>query len=81
MLWPVPAHLNSSFAIIPLVLMVQQMTVKYRHALDYRIGEVENHIHRAVVRNAYGIQPRRLRARDTVCGIGQKMHLMYVKGM
>src|SRR6266566_5927763 len=64
-----------------LILVIQQMTMKYRHAFDDGIGEVQNHINRTLIRNIHCIQPHRVCERAAVFGIGQKMHLVYVEGM
>jgi hypothetical protein len=45
----------------PLILVIEQMTVKYRHTLDDGVGEVQDHINGAAKRNIHGIQPRRMR--------------------
>src|SRR5947208_3420751 len=39
------------------------MTMKYRHAFDDGIGEVQDHVNGAAIRNIHGIQPRRMRER------------------
>ena len=35
----------------PFVLVIQEMTMKNRHTLDDRVGEVQDDINRAAVRN------------------------------
>src|ERR1700732_748466 len=57
------------------------MAMKHRHALDNRIGEVQDHVHRATVWNIYGIQPRWMLKGDAVFCISQEVHLMYVERM
>src|SRR5258708_39690177 len=55
--------------------------MKYRHAFDDGIGKVQDDIDAAVIRDIHGIQPDRVRDLDAVFRIGQKVNLMYVKGM
>src|SRR5207247_6904960 len=53
------------------------MTMEYRHALDDGVGEVQNHINGAAIRNIHGIQPRRMRERHAIFCISQEMYLVY----
>ena len=64
-----------------LVFVIQQMTMEYRHALDDGIGEVQDHVNEAAIRNIHGVQPRRMRERHAIFCIGQKVHLVYVERM
>ena len=64
-----------------LVLVIQQMTVEYRHALDDGVGKVEDDIHGAAIGNIHGIQPRRMREPHAIFCISQEMDLVYVERM
>src|SRR2546426_8447460 len=63
----------------PLVLVIQQMTMKYRNALDDGVGEVQNDINGAAIRNIHRIQPHRMRGRDAVFCIDQEVDLVNVE--
>src|SRR5258708_7443133 len=65
----------------PLIFVIQQVTMKHRHALDGGIGKVQDDIDAAVVRDIHGVQPYRVWDLNPVFRIGQKVDLMYVKGM
>ena len=55
--------------------------MKNRHTLDDRIGEVQDDVNGAAVRNIHRIQPLRVRERDAVFCIGQEVNLVYVERM
>lgn len=57
-----------------LVLVVQQMTMKQRHAFDRWVGEVQNNVNGAAGRNIHGIEPCGRVDRRAILCIGQKMH-------
>jgi hypothetical protein len=42
----------------PFVFVIQEMAVKYRHALDDRVSEVKDDIHRSAIWSVDSIQPR-----------------------
>src|SRR5260370_42519165 len=44
----------------PLIIVIQQMTMKYRHTLDDVVGKVQDDVDGAAVRNVHGIQPCRI---------------------
>jgi hypothetical protein len=73
--------LEQDFGHHPLVLVIQQMTMKYRHTFDNGVGKVQDDIHGATKRNVHGIQPHRMRERNAVFRISQEMDLVYVEGM
>ena len=52
-----------------------------RHALDDRIGKVQDYIHRSTVGNIHGVQLEWLRQRGAVFREGKKVDLMYVEGV
>src|ERR1039457_1454744 len=64
-----------------LVFVIQQMTMKYRHTFDNRVGEVQDDIHGAANRDIHSIQPRRMLEWSTVLCIGQEVDLVYVERM
>ena len=41
----------------PLVFMIQQMTMKYGHALDDGVCNVQDYIDGAAIRDIHGVQP------------------------
>jgi len=55
--------------------------MKYRHALDDRVGEVQDDINGATIRNIDCVQPRGMREKHSIFCIGQKMHLVYMEWM
>src|SRR6267154_2127248 len=57
------------------------MTMKYRHALDDRVGEVQDDINRAAIRNIHRIKPRGIDKLCAIFCIGKKMDLVYVERM
>jgi hypothetical protein len=57
------------------------MAMKYGHALDDWVGEIQDDIHRATIWNIYGVEPRRMRKRDAVLRVGEEVDLVYVEGM
>ena len=65
----------------PLVFVIQQMTMEHGHALDDRIGEVEDYIHGTSIRNIHSVEPHRLRELVVVFGVREKVDLVYMKGM
>jgi hypothetical protein len=64
-----------------LVLMVQEMTMKYRHTLNDGVGKVQDDIDGATIRNVHGIQPRGVRERDAIFCISEEVDLVYVERM
>jgi hypothetical protein len=57
------------------------MTMEYRHAFDDRIGEIQNDINGAAIGNIHGINPRRMRERNTVFRLGKEVDLVDVERM
>jgi hypothetical protein len=55
--------------------------VKHGHTLDGGIGEVQDDINGAAVRNIHGIQPLRLGEGDAVFCLGQEVDLVNMERM
>src|SRR3954463_5069523 len=57
------------------------MAMEERHAADNWIGKIHHQVHRAPIRDVYGIDPRRIVHWLLAHRIRQKMDLMNVKWM
>jgi len=64
-----------------LVLVVQQMTMKYRHSLDDWLRQIQDHINGAANGNIYGIQPDLISEWDVIFGVGKEVDLVNVERM
>jgi hypothetical protein len=60
-------HRNRGRGHHPLVLAIQQMTMKYRHTLDDRFSNVQDHTNVAAMRGTVTVsQPRWMRERNQI---------------
>jgi len=61
--------------------VIQQMTVKDRHAFDDGVVKIQDDIDGAAIGDIHGIQPRGMRERDTVFRVGQEVDLVDMEWM
>src|SRR5579864_3183557 len=65
----------------PLVLVIQQMAMEHRHTPDNWVGEVQDDIHGAAIRNIHSVQPGWIGQRRTILRISQEVNLVDVERM
>ena len=73
--------LEEDFCHHPLVLVIQQMTMKYRHASYDGVSKVQDDIDSAGVGDIHGVEPRRIGEWNAILCVSQEVHLVNVERM